>query len=70
MANTTNSKSVQQVKSETPSPQTEEVKQDVPQNVADQEGKTQSDSYSSRKAGLSKREIMEQLSRDRFPWED
>ena len=27
-------------------------------------------SYDSRKAALSKREIMEQISRERFPWEE
>ncbi|MBU3595151.1 hypothetical protein ICN10_01900 [Polynucleobacter sp. 86C-FISCH] len=35
-----------------------------------QQGENQESSYSSRKAAKSKREIMEDLSRARFPWDE
>ena len=39
-------------------------------STPDQQGDNQESSYSSRKAGKSKREIMEDLSRARFPWDE
>ena len=41
----------------------------APENPA-QEGDAQMSSYESRKKNLSKREIMEELSRARFPWDE
>ena len=40
------------------------------QTSTDQQGENQESSYSSRKAAKSKREIMEDLSRARFPWDE
>ena len=51
------------------SPKTEEVGQ-VQANIPEQQGEIQQSSYNSRKAGKSKREIMEELSRARFPWDE
>ena len=55
--------------SEKESPKTEEVGQ-VQANIPEQQGEIQQCSYNSRKAGKSKREIMEELSRARFPWDE
>ena len=49
-------------------PKTEELGQE--QTSAERHGENQESSYSSRKAGKSKREIMEDLSRARFPWDE
>ena len=51
------------------SPKTEESGQEQPV-LPEQQGEIQESSYSSRKAGKSKREIMEDLSRARFPWDE
>ncbi|BDT77576.1 hypothetical protein PKF023_13790 [Polynucleobacter yangtzensis] len=51
------------------SPKTEELGQEQA-DTPDQHGENQQSSYSSRKAGKSKREIMEELSRARFPWDE
>ena len=48
---------------------TEEAEQEQA-STPDQQGDNQESSYSSRKAGKSKREIMEDLSRARFPWDE
>ena len=50
-------------------PKTEELGQEQA-DTPDQQGENQRSSYSSRKAGNSKREIMEDLSRARFPWDE
>ena len=47
-------------------PKAEELGQE--QTSAEQQGEIQQSSFSSRRAGKSKREIMEDLSRARFPW--
>ena len=49
-------------------PKAEELGQE--QTSAERHGEIQQSSYSSRKAGKSKREIMEDLSRARFPWDE
>jgi hypothetical protein len=49
-------------------PKTEELGQEQA-GTPDQLGENQESSYSSRKAAKSKREIMEDLSRARFPWD-
>lgn len=51
------------------SPKTEELGQEQA-DTPDQHGENQQSSYSSRKAGKSKREIMEELSRARFLWDE
>lgn len=51
------------------SPKTEELGQEQA-DTPDQHGENQQSSYSSRKAGKSKREIMEELSHARFPWDE
>ena len=38
--------------------------------LSDSELRSKSTTYGSRKAALSKREMMEALSRERFPWEE
>jgi hypothetical protein len=48
----------------------EDLKKDQTGSHADPKGLTEQSSSSLRKAGLSKREIMEELSRERFPWEE
>ena len=55
--------------SEKESPKTEEAGKEQA-SVPDQQVENQESSYSSRKAGKSKREIMEDLSRARFPWDE
>jgi hypothetical protein len=50
-------------------PKTEELGQEKA-GIPDQQGENQESSYSSRKATKSKREIMEDLSRARFPWDE
>ncbi|MCX7237206.1 hypothetical protein [Polynucleobacter sp.] len=50
-------------------PKTEDLGQEQA-GAPDQQGDNQERSYSSRKAGKSKREIMEDLSRARFPWDE
>lgn len=40
------------------------------ENLANYEESTKPEASHSRKPGLSKREIMEQLSRERFPWDE
>ena len=51
------------------SPKTEDLGQEQT-GAPDQQGENQESSYSSRKASKSKREIMEELSRARFPWDE
>ena len=50
-------------------PKTEELGQEKA-GTPDQQSENQESSYSSRKAAKSKREIMEDLSRARFPWDE
>jgi hypothetical protein len=50
-------------------PKTEELGQEQA-GTPDQQGENQESSYSSRKAAKSKREIMEDLSHARFPWDE
>lgn len=45
-------------------------KKEQDQALGNQESLAKSDSNRLRKAALSKREIMEELSRARFPWEE
>ena len=51
------------------SPKTEGAAQEQAK-IPEQQGEIQQNSYNSRKAGKSKREIMEDLSRARFPWDE
>ena len=39
-------------------------------NLAKHDDSTKPETSNSRRPGLSKREIMEQLSRERFPWDE
>jgi hypothetical protein len=55
--------------SEKECPKTEESGQEQT-GAPEQEGGVQKSAYGSRKAGQSKREIMEELSRARFPWDE
>jgi hypothetical protein len=55
--------------SEKEAPKSEELGQEQA-GTPDQQGEIQESSYSSRKAAKSKREIMEELSRARFPWDE
>jgi hypothetical protein len=50
-------------------PKTEELGQEQA-DTPDQLGENQESLYGSRKAAKSKREIMEDLSRARFPWDE
>ncbi len=52
------------------SPQTEDVKNEQPETLAESESAAEHTLSNLRKAALSKREIMEQLSRERFPWDE
>ena len=56
-------------KPEKESPKTEGAGQEQT-NIPEQQGEIQQNSYNSRKASKSKREIMEDLSRARFPWDE
>ncbi|QWE08103.1 hypothetical protein [Polynucleobacter ibericus] len=55
---------------QTISPNMEEIKKDQPKTLTESDGSTEPENRHSRRAGLSKREIMEQLSRERFPWDE
>ena len=57
-------------KSEIPPPEEEDVKKEPPETFADSECSTVRRGSNSRRTGLSKREIMEELSRQRFPWDE
>ena len=57
------------ISSENESPKMEELGEDQT-GAPDQQRKDQPNSYNSRKAAKSKREIMEDLSRARFPWDE
>ena len=57
------------ISSENESPNMEELGEDQT-GAPDLQRKDQPNSYSSRKAAKSKREIMEDLSRARFPWDE
>lgn len=48
----------------------EELKHGQTEGPSDRETEDRQDSSHPRKAGRSKREIMEELSRARFPWDD
>ncbi len=61
MVNNTNSKSEVQPSAES---------KEHPENFAGETDELKPDTYSSRRSSKSKREIMEQLHRDRFPWEE
>ena len=50
-------------------PKADELRQEQI-GAPNQQGDNQESSYSSRKAAKSKREIMEELSRARFPWDE
>lgn len=49
---------------------TEDIKKDQPEVLVANEDLTKGGVTNPRKAALSKREIMEQLSRERFPWDE
>jgi len=57
-------------KSETSSSQAEEVKEDQAEMIPDPGTLTGNAANNPRRSGLSKREIMEELSRQRFPWDE
>ena len=57
-------------KTQAPLPKEEDVKKELPETPADSERSTEQGASNSRRAGLSKREIMEELSRQRFPWDE
>jgi hypothetical protein len=57
-------------KSEILPPKEEDVKKELPETFADSECSTGHGASNSRRTGLSKREIMEDLSRQRFPWDE
>ena len=59
-----------EAKSEPPSSQMEGVKEDRAEIIPDPESPVGRAANISRRAGLSKREIMEELSRQRFPWDE
>jgi hypothetical protein len=46
------------------------IKQEQGEILADHEHLTYQRSANARRVGLSKREIMEELSRERFPWDE
>jgi len=49
---------------------TEDIKKDQPEVLATNEDLTKGEVANPRRTALSKREIMEQLSRERFPWDE
>ncbi|MBU3551529.1 hypothetical protein [Polynucleobacter sp. MWH-Berg-3C6] len=70
MTNKSISECAGEVQSGTPSPQVEGVKEDQAEMISDSEALTGSAANNTRRSGLSKREIMEELSRQRFPWDE
>lgn len=59
-----------EAKSETSSSQVDGIKEDQAEIILDSESPAGRAANNSRRAGLSKREIMEELSRQRFPWDE
>jgi hypothetical protein len=57
-------------KSQASLPKEDDVKKELPETPVDSERSTEQGVSNSRRAGLSKREIMEELSRQRFPWDE
>jgi hypothetical protein len=53
-----------------PSSQVDSVKEDQTEIIPDPESPAGRVANNSRRAGHSKREIMEELSRQRFPWDE
>jgi hypothetical protein len=51
-------------------PREDRERLDSSENLSDSELRAKYGTYGSRKAALSKREMMEALSRERFPWEE
>jgi hypothetical protein len=64
------SECVDEVKSQKPSSQVEVAKEDQAETIPGPEALTRNIANNSRRSGLSKREIMEELSRQRFPWDE
>jgi hypothetical protein len=59
-----------EVKPQTPSSQLEDAKEDQVEMISDPKAPTGNVANNPRRSGLSKREIMEELSRQRFPWDE
>ena len=47
-----------------------DIRKEQVEVTVDHEGLTEAGPTTSRRSGLSKREIMEELSRQRFPWDE
>jgi hypothetical protein len=56
--------------SQTSPPKAEDVQKEQSATLAESESSTENAESHTRKPALSKREIMEQLSRERFPWDE
>jgi len=63
-------KNTHDIQSQKPTSLEEGSSESHPQMRIDAESVNASENNGARKAALTKREIMEQLSRERFPWEE
>jgi len=70
MTNKANAKSVMNIGAQQISSPEESGNKDQSEILLESDAMVSQTSYDTRKAALSKREIMEQLSRERFPWEE
>jgi len=70
MTNESNLEFVGKVKAEKLTTLAEDSKNDLAEILADQEHWAKHGTNRSKKSAKSKREIMEELSRERFPWEE
>ncbi len=70
MTNKSKLECVGEDKAEAPNPEAAEVIKEQTEAIPASESPTGNVANNSRRAGLSKREIMEELSRQRFPWDE
>lgn len=70
MTNKSKLECVGEDKAEVPNPEAAEVIKEQTEAIPASESPAGNVANNSRRAGLSKREIMEELSRQRFPWDE
>ncbi len=70
MMNESKLDSADEEKHQKPPSEDGDAKKERAEDAVDQESSTEHRATNTRKAGVSKREIMEELSRQRFPWDE
>ena len=70
MMNESKLDSADEEKHQKPPSEDDDAKKERAEDAVNQENSTEYRANNTRKAGVSKREIMEELSRQRFPWDE